>query len=92
MLPAGVFQVTRDAAGGAGPIGISTLLGVLTSGIIFVALVAVGIAARRDREAHPRWLSLATRVVIWPAWFRLRYLFLQVPRPDIRFGVVLSYS
>lgn len=92
MLPAGVFQATRDAAAGAGPIGISTLLGVLTSGIIFVALVAAGIAARRDREAHPRWLLLATLIVIWPAWFRLRHLFPQVPRPDIWFGVVLSYS
>ena len=92
MLPAGVFQVTRDVAAGAGPTGISAMLGVLTSGIIFVALVAAGIAARRDREAHPRWLLLATLFVIWPAWFRFRHWFPQVPRPDIWFGAVLSNS
>lgn len=92
MLPAGVFQATRDAAAGAGPTGISGLLGVLTSGILFVALVAAGIITRRDREAHARWLLLATLVVIWPAWFRFRHWFPAVPRPDVWFGVILAFS
>jgi hypothetical protein len=91
MVPAGVFQATRDAAAGAGPTGISGLLGALTSGALFVALVAAGIATRRDREAHARWLLLATLVVVWPAWFRFRHWFPSVPRPDIWFAVVLSY-
>lgn len=92
MLPAGVFQATRDAAAGAGPTGISTVLGVLTSGLLFIALVVAGIMTRRDREAHARWLLLATLVVIWPAWFRFRHWFPGGPRPDIWFGVVLAYS
>jgi hypothetical protein len=91
MIPAGFYQATRDAAAGAGPTGISTLLGVFTSGALFVGLVAAGIIARRDREAHARWLLLATLVVLWPAWFRVRHYFPGVPRPDIWFAVVLAY-
>lgn len=91
MIPAGVFQATRDAAAGAGDTGISTLLGVFTSGVLFVSLVTAGIVTRRNREAHSRWMLLATLVVIWPAWFRFRHWFPAVPRPDVWFGVVLSY-
>lgn len=91
MVPAGVFQATRDAAAGAGAAGISSLLGVFTSGALFVALVAAGIATRRDREAHARWLLLATLVVVWPAWFRFRHWFPGVPRPDVWFAIVLAY-
>lgn len=91
MVPAGVFQATRDAAAGAGPTGISGLLGVFTSGILFVALVSCGIVARRDREAHARWLLLATLVVAWPAWFRWRHWFPAVPRPDVWFALVMPY-
>lgn len=91
MLPAGFFQATRDAQAGAGPTGISTLLGVLTSGLLFIALVTAGIVTRRNREAHARWLLLATLVVVWPAWFRFRHYFPSVPRPDVWFAVVLAY-
>lgn len=99
MIPAGVFQVTRDlAAGGAGGPGgpgandaaVSAMVGVLTSGVMFVALVAAGIVQRRDRDAHARWLLLATLVVLWPAWFRFRHWFPSVPRPDVWFAVVLA--
>ena len=92
MVPAGVFQATRDAAAGAGPTGISGLLGVLTSGVLFVTLVTAGIVTRRDRAAHARWLLLATLVVLWPAWFRFRHWFPAVPRPDVWFALVLAYS
>lgn len=91
MIPAGFFQATRDAHAGAGPTGISTLLGVFTSGAIFLALVTAGILTRRNREAHARWMLLATLFVIWPAWFRFRHYFPSVPRPDIWFGIVLAY-
>lgn len=92
MVPAGLYQASRDSAAGAGPTGISSFLGVVTSAILFVTLVACGILARRDREAHARWLLLATLVVAWPAWFRWRHLFPSVPRPDIWFAVVLPYA
>jgi hypothetical protein len=91
MIPAGFFQATRDDAAGAGPTGISGFLGVFTSGALFVALVAAGIMARRDREAHARWLLLATLVVAWPAWFRFRHYFPDVPRPEFWFAIVLAY-
>ena len=60
MLPAGVYAVTRDAAAGGGDTAISTIVGVVTSAILFVALVSAGILARRRREAHGRWMLLAT--------------------------------
>jgi hypothetical protein len=91
MIPAGVFQATREAAAGGGSTAISSLLGTVTSALMFVALVAAGIAAApRNREAHARWLLLATLVVLWPAWFRFRHWFPSVPRPDIWFAVVLA--
>lgn len=91
MLPAGVVQATREAAAGAGPTGISSILGVVTSAVIFVAFVAAGVWARRDRESHARWMLLATLVVLWPAWFRFRHWFPQVPRPEVWFALVLAY-
>lgn len=91
MVPAGVHQATRDAAAGAGETGLSSLVGVVTSAIMFVTLVSCGIVARRDREAHARWLLLATLLVAWPAWFRWRHWFPSVSRPDIWFAVVVPY-
>lgn len=90
MLPAGVFQATRDTAAGAGPTGISVVLGVLTVAVMFVALVGAGVLARKNREAHARWMLLATLVVIWPAWFRFRHWFPSVPRPEVWFALVLA--
>jgi len=91
MVPAGVYQASRDAAAGAGPTGISGLLGTVTSAILFVTLVSCGILTRRNREAHARLLLLATLVVAWPAWFRWRHWFPSVPRPEIWFAVALPY-
>jgi hypothetical protein len=92
MLPAGHFQVTRDLAAGGGPSTVSNLGGILTTGILFLCLVTAGIIARRDREAHARWMLLATLLVVWPAYFRFRHYFPSVPRPDIWFGLVLAFS
>jgi hypothetical protein len=30
--------------------------------------------------------------VLWPAWFRFRHYFPEVPHPDIFFGIVLADS
>ncbi|MBK7908002.1 MAG: hypothetical protein IPJ78_15770 [Gemmatimonadetes bacterium] len=91
MLPAGAYQVTRDLAAGVGPSSVSAIVGVVTSGVLFLTLVSLGIGARADRDAHARWLLLATLVVAWPAWFRLRHWFPGVPRPEIWFALVLPY-
>jgi hypothetical protein len=92
MVPAGLYATIRDVQAGAGSIAISSLLGVVTSAVLFVAMVVAGVVARRDREAHPRWLLLATLLVVWPAWFRFRHWFPQVPNPELWFGVVLPMT
>lgn len=90
MVPAGMAQVARDVAAGGGATAVSSIVGVVTSAVMFVALVAAGIATRRNREAHARWLLLATLVVAWPAWFRWRHYFPGVPRPEIWFALVAA--
>ena len=92
MIPAGLYAAIRDSDAGLGSVAISSLLGVITSAILFVALVAAGVVARRNREAHSRWMLLATLLVIWPAWFRFRHWFPQVPHPDFWFGVALPMA
>lgn len=90
MIPAGLTQVRRELAMGVGEPAISTLLGVFTSGALFVGLVVAGYRTRRTPEAHARWMLLATLVVIWPAWFRFRHWLPWVPRPDIWLALVLA--
>jgi len=91
MLPVGVYQVQRALNKGGGESAYSTIVGVVTSAIIFLALVVAGILARKMPETHKRLMLLATIVVLWPAWFRLRHYFPSFPRPDIWFAVVLPY-
>ncbi|MBA3811848.1 MAG: hypothetical protein H0X27_09470 [Caulobacteraceae bacterium] len=88
----GLYAVRRDLAAGAGDIGYSSLIGVLTTMAIFVALVAAAIALRKRPAWHKRMILLATIAILWPAWFRFRHLMLWVPRPDIWLAVVLSDS
>jgi len=92
MVPAGIFVVQRDLRQGGGEFAYSSLLGVITSGIMFFALVLAGTMNRHRPEAHKRLMLLATIVVLWPAWFRFRHYFPSVPRPDIWFGLVLADS
>jgi hypothetical protein len=60
--------------------------------LMFVALVVAGILNRSRPEVHKRLMLLSTLVLIWPAWFRFRHYFPQVPRPDIVFAVVAADS
>ncbi|CAN5571051.1 hypothetical protein BH10BAC3_BH10BAC3_16760 [soil metagenome] len=92
MIPAGVYVVQRDLRQGFGESSYSSLLGVITSGIMFFSLVLAGILKRRVPESHKRLMLLATIIVLWPAWFRFRHYFPSVPRPDIWFALVLAYS
>lgn len=88
----GLYVVERDLAAGIGPVAISSLLGVVTGMTLFLALVAGGVAFRGRPAVHKRLMLLATIVVLWPAWFRLRHWFPDVPRPEIWLGVVAAYS
>ena len=92
MIPAGMYVVQRDLKKGFGDSAYSSLLGVISSGIIFFSLVVTGILKRRQPEFHKRLMLLATIVVLWPAWFRFRHYFPSVPRPDIWFALILPYS
>ena len=91
-VPVGLFVVERDLAAGLGPAAVSSLLGVITAMTVFLALVSAAIAYRRQPATHKRLMLLATIVVLWPAWFRLRHWFPDVPRPEIWFAVVAAYS
>ncbi len=88
----GVFASARDFAEGGGPAAISSIIGVITGMAMFLALVAAGVALRGKPDTHKRLMLLATIVVLWPAWFRLRHYFPDVPRPDIWFAVVAADS
>ena len=92
MIPVGKFVVERDRNQGLGEFSYSSLLGVITSGLLFFILVLCGILKRNDSATHKRLMLLATIVVLWPAWFRFRHYFPTVPRPDIWFALVLADS
>lgn len=92
MVPAGIFVVHRELSQGLGNTAYSGLLGVITSGLLFFALVVLGIINRNKPDYHKRFMLLATIVVLWPAWFRFRHYFPSVPRPDIWFALVLADS
>ena len=92
MVPAGLFQVQKELKEGISDTAYSNLIGVLTSGIMFLGFVVAGIVSRFKPGFHKRFMLLATIIVLWPAWFRFRHYFPAVPRPDIWFAVVLADS
>ncbi|MBU2018263.1 MAG: hypothetical protein KJ941_01345 [Bacteroidetes bacterium] len=75
MIPAGLFGVERDLKLGLGESSYSALLGVIISGVLFLSLVISGVLKRSNPSFHKRLILLATIVVIWPSWFRLRHFF-----------------
>lgn len=92
MLPTGLFQVNRDLLKGMGDTGVSQIVGIVTTVLMFAILVGAGFIYRKKPKIHKRLLLLATIILLWPAWFRFRHYFPSVPRPDIWFGVVLADS
>lgn len=92
MLPVGIYAANKELTQGLGETAISGIVGVVTSAIMFLSIVAAGILNRHNAATHKRLMLLATIVVLWPAWFRFRHYFPSVPRPDIWFAVVLADS
>ena len=92
MLPTAMYAANRDIKLGMGEVAISSIVGVATSALMFLAIVIAGIMNRKNAATHKRLMLLATLVVLWPAWFRFRHYFPSVPRPDIWFAVVLADS
>jgi hypothetical protein len=85
----GVFAMHRDLAAGGGETAMSTLVGSITSPLIFASLFAAGLANRRKPEFHKRLMLLATLAILWPAFFRFRHYFPAVSRPDWWFAFAL---
>jgi hypothetical protein len=92
LVPAGMYVVKRDLCNGVGEASYSSLVGIVTSGIMFFVLVLAAMLERKDPEYHKRLMVLSLIVVLWPAWFRFRHYFPSVPRPDIWFALVLPDS
>jgi hypothetical protein len=92
LIPVGLYQVERELSQGFGPTAISSLIGTITSAIIFMSLVIAGILKRNKPSGHKRLMLLATIVLLWPAWFRFRQIFPAIPNPEIWFAIVLADS
>lgn len=88
-IPVALFAVERDLAADL-DFAVSTLPGVFSSMALFLGLVVAGVMNRHRPQTHKRLMLLATIVVLWPAWFRLRHWFPDVPRPEIWFAVVAA--
>lgn len=87
----GVWVAGRDVAT-QGEFAISSLLGVCTAMVLFLCLVVAGVVLRKQPETHKRLMLLATIAVLWPAWFRFRHYFPDVPHPEIVFALLLADS
>jgi uncharacterized membrane protein YozB (DUF420 family) len=59
MVPAGSYQIERDLAKGLGETAVSSIVGVITSAIIFFGLVIAGIIYRGQPQVHKR-------LMLWP--------------------------
>jgi hypothetical protein len=90
MIPAGIFVVERNLKQEMGAGAYSDLVGVVTSGIMFLAFVIAGVVMRWRSDYHKRFMLLATIIVLWPAWFRFRHYFPSIPHPEVWFALVLA--
>ncbi|MEM6707687.1 MAG: hypothetical protein AAF648_02765 [Pseudomonadota bacterium] len=55
------------------------VLGPVLDALTFGVLTGVGFMKRKDPNAHKRWMLLATVLLLWVAWVRLRYYFPAFP-------------
>jgi hypothetical protein len=92
LIPVGLYQVEKDLQQGLGQTAISSIVGTMTSAIIFISLVLAGILKRHEPKTHKRLMLLATILLLWPAWFRFRHIFPSIPNPEIWFAIVLADS
>lgn len=92
LIPVGLHQVEKDLGEGLGQAAISSIVGTISSAIIFISLFLAGILKRHEPSTHKRLMLLATILLLWPAWFRFRHIFPYVPNPEIWFAIVLADS
>lgn len=84
------YHAMRIGVANGDPTAVSGLVGSWTTMAIFIGLLGAAIHFRKRPETHKRLIVLATVAILWPAWFRFRHLFPQVPRPEIVFAVAFS--
>lgn len=92
LIPVAKFIIERDLQNGLGETAYSNSVSLLTTGIMFLSLVGCGLYYRKKSQIHKRLILLSTIILLWPAWFRFRHFFPEIPRPDIWFGLVLADS
>ena len=92
IVPVGLYQVEKELAEGLGPTAVSSIVGNVTSAVMFIAIVTAAMLKRREPAVHKRLMLLATLLLLWPAWFRFRHLFPSIPHPEIWFAIVLADS
>ena len=88
----GQFTVQKQLADGFNESDYSDLPGLVSGAFLFLSLVVAGLLYRKKGSYHKRFLLLATIQILWPAWFRFRHYFPNVPHPEYWFGLVLPYS
>lgn len=88
----GVFAVSRDLAAGMGDFAYASIVGTVSGLLIFFCLVVAGILNRHRPEVHKRLMVLATIILLWPAWFRLRHIFPSIPDPEVTLALVVADS
>lgn len=88
----GVFAVNRDLANGLGDFAYASIVGTVAGLLIFFSLVMAGILNRRRPEVHKRLMVLATIILLWPAWFRLRHIFPAIPNPEVMLALLAADS
>lgn len=84
----GLFATRRDMATTTETWPIGNLVNIVIEMLLFGSLVAAAILARRNPEAHKRYLVLATISALGPAWFRFRHFMPFVPNPIVTFSLI----
>jgi hypothetical protein len=75
-----------------GPSAADSVIGTVTTPLIFLLVVAAAILLRKKAQWHKRLIFVATVLILWPAWFRWRHFLPEMPRPDIWLGFVLAFA
>jgi uncharacterized membrane protein len=91
-IAAGVYVLRRDVAAGGGRVAVSSFLGVLSTPVIFTALVMAGVIYRKRPEVHKRLMLLAMISVLWAAFGRFRHYFPPFEQSLLVFQGILPLS
>jgi hypothetical protein len=89
-IAVGALLARAELAGRAENGGVDGFAGVVGAMAVFALLYTAALLQRQRPEVHKRLMFLATVAILWPAWFRFRHYFPEVPRPELTFGLLAS--